>query len=87
MLENHTTLLGPQEMDLKVREVILAVELECGLHPPDRRDLSVELDMAHASVNKMVDDRAAEAKRLLRQVVQVAGILVNLGLLPIEDIP
>jgi hypothetical protein len=29
-----------------VREAILVKELECGLHPPDGRDLSVELDKA-----------------------------------------
>jgi hypothetical protein len=27
-----------------VREAILAEEQECGLHPPDGQDLSVELD-------------------------------------------
>jgi hypothetical protein len=30
-------------MDLEVREVILAEEEECGLHPLEERDLSVEL--------------------------------------------
>jgi hypothetical protein len=35
----------------------------------------------------MVYDRNTEAEQLLRQVVQVANILVDLGLLPIEDIP
>jgi hypothetical protein len=38
-------------------------------------------------VNKTSIDRAAEAEQLSRQVVQVVGILVNLGLLPIKDIP
>jgi hypothetical protein len=35
-------------MDLEVQEAILAEELERVLHPPDGRDLSVELDKAHA---------------------------------------
>jgi hypothetical protein len=87
MLEEHTTLLGLQEMDREVREVIQAVELEHGLYPPDGHDLLVELDKAHASVNRMVYDRNTEAEQLSRQVVQVANILVDLGLLPIEDIP
>jgi hypothetical protein len=47
----------------------------------------MELDKACASVNRTADDRAIEAKRLSRQVMQVAGVLVDLGLLPIEDIP
>jgi hypothetical protein len=87
MLEEHTTLLGLQEMDREVREAIQAVELEHALYPPDGHDLSVELDKAHASVNRMVYDRNTEAEQLSRQVVQVANILVDLGLLPIEDIP
>jgi hypothetical protein len=87
MLEEHTTLLGLQEMDREVREAIQAVELEHGLYPPDGHDLSVELDKAHASVNRMVYDRNTEAEQLLQQLVQVANILVDLGLLPIEDIP
>jgi hypothetical protein len=87
MLEEHTTLLGLQDMDREVREAIQAVELEHGLYPPDGHDLSVELDKAHASVNRMVYDRNTEAEQLSRQVVQVANILVDLGLLPIEDIP
>jgi hypothetical protein len=63
------------------------VELERDLHPPDRRDLSVELDKARTSVNRMDDDRAADAERLSWQVVHVASIVVDLGMLPVEDIP
>jgi hypothetical protein len=47
----------------------------------------VELDKARASVNRTADDHAVEAERLSRQVVQVASILVDLGLLLVEDIP
>jgi hypothetical protein len=52
------TLLGLQEMDLKVHKAILAVELEHGLHPLDGRDLSAELDKVCVSVNKMTEDYA-----------------------------
>jgi predicted transcriptional regulator len=86
-LEQCPTLLGLPDTDLEVHEAILAVERECGLHPPDARDLSVELDKARASVNRMAVDRAVEAERLSRQVVQVASVLVDFSLLPVEDIP
>jgi hypothetical protein len=70
-----------------VHEVMLVVGLEHGLHPPNGRDLSAELDKAHASVNRMTDDHVAEAEWLSRQVVQVASVLIDLGLLPVDDIP
>jgi hypothetical protein len=38
MLDEHATLLGLQEMDLVVREVILVEELECSLRLPDGHD-------------------------------------------------
>jgi hypothetical protein len=57
-----------------------------GLHPPDGRYLLVELDKADALVSRTANDRATEAERLSRQVMQVADVLVDLGLLPIEDI-
>jgi hypothetical protein len=47
----------------------------------------VELDKVHAHVDQIADDRAAEAEWLSRQVTQVAGVLIDLGLLPIEHIP
>jgi hypothetical protein len=40
-------------MDLVVREAILAEKLERGLHPLNRRDLSVELDKAQARVDRI----------------------------------
>jgi hypothetical protein len=74
-------------MDLKVHEGIVAEELECILHHSGGHDLPMELYKARASVNKIVDDRATEVERLSRQLMQVAGILIDLGLPPIEDIP
>jgi hypothetical protein len=76
-----------QETDLEVWEAILAEELGRGLHPPNEQDPSVELDKVRAHVDQIADDRAAEAEWLSRQVTQVAGVLIDLGLLPIEHIP
>jgi hypothetical protein len=53
-------------MDLEVQEAILAEELERVLHPPDGRDLSVELDKAHARANRIDNECTTEAKRLSR---------------------
>jgi hypothetical protein len=86
-LEERTALLCLQETDMKVHEVILAEGLEHGLCPPNGRDLPAELDEAHTHVRRTTDDIAAEAEWLSRQVMQVAGVLIDLGLLPIEDVP
>jgi hypothetical protein len=66
---------------------ILAEELEHGLHPTDGRDLSVELDKARASMDRINGKRAAEAERLSQLVVEISNALVDLGMLPIQDIP
>jgi hypothetical protein len=87
MLEEQTTLLGLQEADLEVREAILVEEREHSLHPPNGWDLPVELEKVHARVDQIGDDHATEAERLSQQVAQVVGVLIVLGLLPIEDIP
>jgi hypothetical protein len=79
-LEEHAALLGLQEMDLEVREAILAEELERSLHPPNGRDPSAELDKVYVCVDQIADDHAAK-------VEQVASILIDLGLLPVEFIP
>jgi hypothetical protein len=70
-----------------VREAILAQEMERDLDPPDGQDMSTELDKAHTFVDRIVEDYATKAEQLSRQVIQVADILIHLGLLPIEDIP
>jgi hypothetical protein len=53
-----------QEADLEVQEAILVEEQVCGLQPPNRWDLSVELEEIHARVDGINGERAAEAKRL-----------------------
>jgi hypothetical protein len=40
-------------MDLEVQEAILAEEQECGLHPFDGWDLSMELEEIHAHVDEI----------------------------------
>jgi hypothetical protein len=87
VLEEHQILLCLQETDLVVREAILAEELERGLHPPNGWDPSVELDKAPAHVDKIDGERAAEAEPLSRQVIRISGVLVDLGMLPIQNIP
>jgi hypothetical protein len=66
MLNEHVILLGLQEMDLGVREAILAKELQCGLRHPDGRDLPAKLDETRTRVHGIADDRVAEAGRLSR---------------------
>jgi hypothetical protein len=74
-------------MDLEVHEVILVEELEHDLHHLEGRDQPLELYKACAWANEIADNRVAKVERQSRQLVQVAGVLINLGLPPIEDIP
>jgi hypothetical protein len=45
-----------------VQEVILAEELECGLHPPNGQDLSAELDKTPVHVNRRDGECTYEAE-------------------------
>jgi hypothetical protein len=74
-------------MDLEVWEVILAEELERGLDPTDGWDLSAELDKARGCVYKIDGERATEVKQLSQRVMRISNVLVDLGLLLIQDIP
>jgi hypothetical protein len=74
-------------MDLDVWEVVLIEELEHGLHLSNGRDLSVELDMAHVCVNKIDGEWAAEAEQLSWLVMRIPSVLVDLGMVPVQDIP
>jgi hypothetical protein len=47
----------------------------------------VELDRTCAHVDRINSERATEAGRLSQLVVGISNALVNLGMLPIEDIP
>jgi hypothetical protein len=86
-LEECQTLLCLQETVLEVWEALLVEELERGLHPPNKRDLSVELDKAHAHVDRIDGERATKVERLPWHVMQISGVLVDLGMMPIQDTP
>jgi hypothetical protein len=58
-----------------------------GLHPPDGRDLSLELDKARACVDRIDGERAAVTDQISWQFVMISSILVDLGMLPIQNIP
>jgi hypothetical protein len=70
-----------------VQEVILAEELECGLHPPNGQDLLAELDKAPVHVNRRDGECTYEAERLSQQVMRISNVLVDLGVLPVQNIP
>jgi hypothetical protein len=61
-LDECVILLALQEMDLGLREAILAEELECGLRHPHGRYLPTELDETRARVHRIAGDRATEAR-------------------------
>jgi hypothetical protein len=86
MLEERKIPLCLQETDLKAREVILAEGQECGLHPTDGQDLSSELDTTQACMDKIDDEHAAKARQLSQLVMGISSVLVDLGMLPIQDI-
>jgi hypothetical protein len=69
-----------------VQEEILAEEQERGLHPPDRRDLSAELGQTHMCVDRINSKRTTKVGQLLQQVMEISSALVDLCLLPVQDI-
>jgi hypothetical protein len=74
-------------MDLEVQEVILAEEQTCILHHFDGRDLSAELEEIHVHVDGIGGERAAKAGQLSHLVAEISNALVDLGMLPVQDIP
>jgi hypothetical protein len=46
----------------------------------------VELDKAYVCMDRIDGERAAEADQLSRQFVMISSILVDLGMLPIQNI-
>jgi hypothetical protein len=65
---------------------MLAEEQECSLHPTNGRDLSLGLDTTRACMDRINDEHAAEARRLSQLVMGISDALVNLGMLPVQDI-
>jgi hypothetical protein len=70
-------------VDLDVWEAILAEEQEYNLCPINGWDLSSEQDMVHMRVDRINDECAIEARRLLQLVMGIFDALVDLGILPI----
>jgi hypothetical protein len=65
----------------------LAEEQARGLHPFDGRDLLAELEKLHRCVAGVEDKHATKAGKLSTLVVGISNALVDLGMLPIRDIP
>jgi hypothetical protein len=74
-------------MDLELWEVILVEELERILYPTNEWDLLVELDKPRTRVARLDDEHAAEAEQLSQRVMRISNDLVDLGLLPGQDVP
>jgi hypothetical protein len=55
--------------------------------PSDGWDLSSVLDTAYACLDRINDECAAEARQLLWLVMGISNALVDLGMLPVQDIP
>jgi hypothetical protein len=47
----------------------------------------MEIDKAHALMDGITDERAAEVMPLSQHVVAISTALVDLGMLPVQDIP
>jgi hypothetical protein len=58
-----------------------------GLHPFDGRDLSTELEGLHMHVDGVEGECATEVRQLSQLVMEISNALVDLGMLPVRDIP
>jgi hypothetical protein len=47
----------------------------------------MEIDKAHALMDGITDERAAEVMPLSQHVMAISTALVDLGMLPVQDIP
>jgi hypothetical protein len=75
------------EADLEVCDVILADELERGMHSSNGWNLSVELDKAHALTDRITNERTGEARRLSQHIMGISNALVDLDMLLLQGIP
>jgi hypothetical protein len=87
MLEECLILLSLQETDRKVREANLAEVQVCVLHSFHEWDLLAELEELRARVGEVEDERSVAASELSRLVMEISNALVDLGMLPMRDIP
>jgi hypothetical protein len=72
---------------LEVHEAKLAEEQAQSLYPFDRWDLPAELEEFRVCVAGDADECATKAGKLSMLVVGISNALVDLGMLPIQDIP
>jgi hypothetical protein len=86
MLEERQILLSLQK-DLKMREVKMAEEQARVLCSFNVQDLPVELEDLRVRVAGVQDEHDAKDGELLALVVEASNALVDLGILPIPDIP
>jgi hypothetical protein len=74
-------------MNLEVHEAKLMEEQAWGLHPFDRWDLLAELEEIHVRMPRLEDEHASKSEKLLVLVMGISNALVDLRMLPIQDIP
>jgi hypothetical protein len=70
-----------------VQEVIPTEEQERDLHSFYGRDLLAKLEEIRSHVDRIAGERNVEAGQLLQLVMGILNALVNLGMLPVQDIP
>jgi DNA replication initiation complex subunit (GINS family) len=87
ILEEHQTLLSMQETNLERREEKLMEEQVHDLHSLDGRDLLAGLEELHFCMARIEDERTAMVVRLSWLVIEITDARVDLGVLPIWDIP
>jgi hypothetical protein len=66
---------------------MLVEELARGLHPFDGWDLLVKLEVIHTHMDRIEGECATEARQLSQLVMENSNVLVDLGMLPFQDIP
>jgi hypothetical protein len=76
-----------QEADLERQEEKLAEDQARCLYPPNGWSLPSELGKLCERIAGTEDDRAVEAKQLSRLIREISDALVDLNVLPIQDIP
>jgi hypothetical protein len=74
-------------MDPKVREAKLGEEEACGLYPFNGRDLPTELEELHVCVAMVEEECVAKAEELVALVIEASNGLMDLRMLPIQEVP
>jgi hypothetical protein len=69
-----------------VQQVILVEEQTRDLYPFDWQDLSVQLGEIYARVDGIEGECTTEARQLSHFVMEICNTLVDLGMLPIQNI-